>query len=526
MAETDKVIKALIKTKIPDLNGLQAFKRQASKKWSLRQFSNVELLQAYHRMVKNKSIKASPRLEKILQKRPIRSLSGIVNVSVLTKPYQCPGKCIYCPSQANMPKSYLQGEPAAQRAQDLGFDPYKQTKQRIEVLKMTGHATDKIEMRIIGGTWSYYPVEYRIDFIKQCFDACNNKKSKNLEQAQKINETAKNRVVGLSIETRPDFINEDEIKFLRALGVTKVELGVQSIYDDVLKFCQRDHNTQTTIKATQLLKDAGFKVSYQMMPNLPKSGLKRDLAMFKELFSNPDFKPDYLKIYPLVLLKEAPLHKLWRKKQFKDYSEKELKDLIIKIKTLVPRYVRIERIIRDIPSQYALNEAAKVTNLRQYILAEMTKKNLQCNCIRCREVGSDKHDHNIKMFRSDYQASQGQEIFLSFENLSRTKLYSMLRLRIPSQVLAKKKHFLPVLQDAAIIREVHTYGVQTPIAENKKTASQHKGLGKALIKEAERIAKEEFNLKKIAVIAAIGTREYYRKNEYTFSASYLVKTKK
>jgi len=523
MADLDKVIKALYRAKISDINGLQNFKRQASKKWKLRQFSNVELLQAYHLMVKNKRIKPSPRLEKILQKRPVRSLSGIVNVSVLTKPYKCPGKCIYCPSQKNMPKSYLQGEPAAQRAQDLGFDPFKQTKQRIEVLKMTGHATDKIEMRIIGGTWSFYPIEYRIDFIKQCFDACNNKKSKNLEQAQKINETAKNRVVGLSIETRPDFIDEKEIKFLRALGITKVELGVQSIYDDVLEFCQRDHNTQATTKATKLLKDAGFKVSYQMMPNLPKSNLKRDLAMFQELFENPDFKPDYLKIYPLVLLKEAPLYKQWQKKQFKDYSEKELRDLIIKIKASVPRYVRIERIIRDIPSQYALNQAAKVTNLRQYILAEMQKNNLQCNCIRCREVGSDKHDHNIKLFRYDYEASGGKEIFLSFENQTRTKLYSMLRLRIPSQVFSKQKHFLPVLQDSAIIREVHTYGAQTPIAQNKKAASQHKGLGKTLIKEAEKIAKNEFKLKKIAVIAAIGTREYYKKSGYLNTHTYLKK---
>lgn len=523
MADLKKVIKALSRAKISDINGLQNFKRQASKKWKLRQFSNVQLLQAYHLMVKNKRIKPSPRLEQILQKRPVRSLSGIVNVSVLTKPYKCPGKCIYCPSQKNMPKSYLQGEPAAQRAQDLGFDPFEQTKQRIAVLKMTGHATDKIEMRVIGGTWSAYPTKYRIDFIKQCFDACNNKKAKNLEQAQKINETAKNRVVGLSIETRPDFISEKEIIFLRELGVTKVELGVQSIYDDVLQFCQRDHNTQATIKATQLLKDAGFKVSYQMMPNLPKSNLKRDLAMFKELFENPNFKPDYLKIYPLVLLKEAPLYKLWQKKQFKDYSEKELRDLIIKIKASIPRYVRIERIIRDIPAQYALNEAAKITNLRQYILAEMQKNNLQCNCIRCREVGSDKHDHNIKLFRYDYEASGGKEIFLSFENQSRTKLYSMLRLRIPSQVFTKQKHFLPVLQDSAIIREVHTYGAQTPIAQNKKSASQHKGLGKALIKEAEKIVKTEFKLKKIAVIAAVGTREYYKIQNYIIDNRYLIK---
>ncbi len=537
MSELDKVIKALLKAKITDTDGLQTFKRQASKKWKLRQFSNVDLLQAYHSLLKNQTIKKSLKIEQLLIKRPVRSLSGIVNISVLTKPYKCPGTCIYCPSQAGMPKSYLKGEPAAQRASDLKFDPFEQTKQRIEVLKMTGHNTDKIDLRVIGGTWSHYPLAYRIWFIKECFRACNGSKlkvksqklkvgelHKQLEQEQVKNETATRRIVGLSVETRPDFINEEEIKFLRELGATKVELGVQSIYDDVLDYCNRGHKNEATIKATKLLKDAGFKISYQLMPNLPKSSLKRDFEMFKEIFTNSDYKPDYIKIYPLVLLKEAKLYKKWQKKEFRDYTQKELMDLIIKIKQITPRFVRIERIIRDIPARYALNDAAKITNMRQYILAEMGKKGLECDCIRCREVKSNFIDNAVvKMFRYDYKASGGKEIFLTFESQDRKKLYSLLRLRMPSQIFEKKKHFLPVLQDSAIIREVHTFGIQTPISQTHKKSAQHKGLGKALIAEAENIVQSEFGLKKIAVIAAVGTRGYYRKIGYKTADSYLAK---
>ena len=464
----------------------------------------------------------------------------------MTKSYPCPGKCLYCPIENGIPKSYVSGEPAVERAKRLRFNPYLQVKKRIEMLKTEGHPTDKIELRIVGGTWSYYPKKYQTWFIKRCFDACKERdwisiKRSDLQKSQKLNEKAKHRIVGLSIETRPDFINIEEIKRLRKFGVTMVELGVQSIYDDVLKLNLRGHGVKKTILATKLLKDAGFKVLYQMMPNLPGSDLKvaetkshlppraasrrsaRDEKMFGELFSNSDFQPDLLKIYPCALLKEAPLYKLWRVGEYKPYTKAQLINLIKLVKKKIPYYVRIQRITRDIPSQKILEGGAKISNLRQILIGIMKKEGWQCKCIRCREV-REEYDpkEKIYLFRQDYQASGGKEIFLSFENKNQTKLYSLLRLRIPQPSKKCSRSIFPVLKDAAIIREVHTYGELVPISETK-IAPQHRGLGKKLIKEAEKIAKKEFSLRKIAVISAVGARGYFRQLGYKLNDTYMIK---
>lgn len=533
--QKDKIIKELIKENLKNEKDLNYFKRKISKKYNLPFLSNVELLKAYHNLLKNKRIKKSEKIEKLLKIRPVRSLSGIVNVSVLTKPYFCPGKCLYCPKEKGFPKSYLSGEPAAQRAKDLNFDPYLQVKKRLEMLRLAGHDTDKVELRIVGGTWSYYPKNYQIWFITKCFDACNEnskfkiRKSKlkskiqNLKKSQKQNEKAKHRIVGLSIETRPDFINKKEIVWLRELGVTMVELGIQSIYDNVLQLNQRGHLVKNTILATKLLKDAGFKVLYQMMPNLLGSDLKKDEKMFEELFKNPDFRPDYLKVYPCAVLKEAPLYQLWKKRYYKPYTKEELIELLTKIKKKIPYYVRIQRIIRDISSQKILEGGVKISNLRQILLEKMKKENWRCKCIRCREVKENySPKEKIYLFRDDYEASEGKEIFLSFENKKRTKLYSLLRLRIPSSLLNKEKHFLPFLENTALIREVRTFGELVPLSV-KKIAPQHKGLGKKLIKEAEKIVKKEFHLNKIAVISAVGARDYFRKLNYRLRNTYMIK---
>lgn len=296
---------------------------------------------------------------------------------------------------------------------------------------------------------------------------------------------------------------------MRELGATKIEIGVQSIYDNVLKKTKRGHNVATTIKATKLLKDAGFKVSYQVMLNLPLSAPKKDLEMLKELFANEDFKPDYLKIYPCALIKNTPLYNDFKKGTYKPYSEKELINLIKEIKKQIPYYVRIERIIRDIPAPLIVKGGAKVSNLRQVIDREIQKENWQCKCIRCREIRNKKHDENIKMFREDYNASSGKEIFLSFEDEKRNNLYSILRLRINSE-------------SKALIREVHTFGESKKLKEKGKV--QHKGFGKALIKEAEEIVKKEFKLNKIHIISGVGVREYYRKLGYELENYYMVKT--
>jgi len=550
--------------------GLASLKRRFAKKYGKSIPSNVELLKEYHKLLKIRRIKENKRLEELLRIRKVRSLSGIVVVSVLTKPYPCPGRCLYCPTQKGIPKSYLDNEPAVMRAVLNNFDPYGQVKMRLKALNITGHPTDKIELIVIGGTWSYLPKKYQTWFIKRCFDACNNRNSKNLEAAQKMNERAKNRIVGLTVETRPDFITESEIKRMRKLGATRVEIGVQSLYDDVLKINKRGHKVNATIRATQLLKDAGFKVCYHMMPNLPGSNIKKDEKMFQELFSNPGFQPDLLKIYPCIVLKEAKLYKFWQAKKYKPYSNKQLMGLLKAIKKDIPSYCRIQRLVRDIPSS-SIVAGCKISNLRQVIAEEMKKDynpptassrspigerapGWHCKCIRCREVRAGYNPkEKLFLFREDYNASGGKEIFLSYGNKNREKLYALLRLRIPSQVFTNKKHFIPVLQNAAIIREIHTYGQLVPISD-KKIAPQHRGLGKKLIKEAKKIvytefsrsAKKEFGLhphtkgahlknrakrsapygvgvKKIAVISGIGVRDYYRKFGYELKDDYMVK---
>ncbi|MEK7211384.1 MAG: tRNA uridine(34) 5-carboxymethylaminomethyl modification radical SAM/GNAT enzyme Elp3, partial [Patescibacteria group bacterium] len=332
--------------------------------------STSALRETYLNLIKKGEIKPDVVLDKLLVRRAVRTLSGVAVVTVLTKPYPCPGKCIYCPTEAGMPKSYLKNEPAAARAYKLRFDPYKQIVTRLETLTANGHPTDKIELIIKGGTWSAYPRVYREWFVARCFEACNDRitriKADNadnfytppltkgrrggIEKAQKKNETAKHRIIGMTIETRPDFINPAEINWLRKLGVTLVELGVQSIYDDVLDKNLRGHNVKQTILATKLLKNAGFKILYQMMPNLLGSNPARDQKMFRELFNNPDFQPDMLKIYPCSLLKSAPLYKYWQNGLYKPYNQKQLISLLKAIKKKIPYYVRIQRITRDIPS--------------------------------------------------------------------------------------------------------------------------------------------------------------------------------
>lgn len=536
------LIKELAKADVKNQQTLNKLKRKIAKQFKVSFPSNVELLKTYHKLVKNKSIGPSPIIEDLLKTRPIRSLSGIVNVSVLTSPrpqwgrgraISCPGSCVFCPIENGFPKSYLAGEPAADRAKTLNFDPYLQVQTRLKMLKDQGHLTDKVELRIVGATWSAYPKQYQTWFIKRCFQAANkmgpvpNKRKQapnlSLEQIQKQNEKVKNRIVGLSIETRPDFINKKEILRLRKLGVTLVEMGIQSLFNDILKKNKTGLTTEKISQTTKLLKDAGFKILYQVMPNLPGSSFEKDLQMFEILFNNGRFKPDWLKIYPCLVCENTLLYQWWKKGLYKPYSEKQLIKLLIEIKKILPHWVRLTRLFRDIPAQKIM-AGCKTSNIREVVQKEMANKNFQCHCIRCREVRK-KYDFKEKpyLFRQDYNASKGKEVFLSFENAKRTKLYSLLRLRVPSY-----KHFIPVLQNSAIIRELQTFGLQMPISPSiryriSNFSAQHKGLGKKLIQEAEKITKKEFGLKKIAVISGIGAREYYRKLGYKLKNAYMIK---
>ncbi len=561
-------------------------KRRLAKKYQLPLATNAELIKFYHKSVENKNIKKNERLEKLLRRRAIRTLSGVAPVTVLTsprpwgrgKPSSCPGRCLYCPDEKGMPKSYLKNEPAAARAYLTKFDPFTQVRTRIRALKMNGHATDKIELIILGGTWSAYPKNYQYWFVKECFRSANNRQPttnrqlknlnfgklrKQLKKEQKKNENAEHRIIGLTLETRPDFITLEEIKQMRDLGGTRVELGAQSIYDDVLAKNRRGHNAAQIAQATKLLKDAGFKINYHMMLNLPGSNPRRDFEMFKKLFSDSNFQPDLLKIYPCLVLATAPLYRVWKKGGYKPYGEKQLIDLILKIKKIIPPYVRIQRVMRDIPKE-SIVAGCKISNLRQLI--DNSGKKI-CRCIRCREIrGQYSPTDKIKLFRQDYNASDGREIFLSFEDQPRKKLYALLRLRIPSLLTqchsresgnpdtipaklrstgfripeANASHCdgagkcgmtkyencetLSVLKNAALIRELHTYGHLAPLgASSKKEFTQHKGLGKKLMAEAEKIAKKEFNLNKIAVIAGVGVKNYYKKLGYKLKDEYMVK---
>jgi len=538
MEFNETILKEIIASGKLDSVSLALIKRHLAKKHNLPVPANSSLLQSYHHLVEIGRIKINPHLAKLLRIKHVRSLSGIVSVSVLTKPYPCPGKCIYCPTESGLPKSYLTNEPAVSRAITYKYHPYHQVFSRLMTLDTIGHPIDKIELIIIGGTWSYLPKRYQGWFVKECFRAANNylgrdnenkqvrinKTTTTLKEEQTRNEAAINRIIGITVETRPDYIDIREIKWLRKLGVTRVELGVQTTDDKILGINRRDHGVRETINATRLLKDAGFKVCYHLMPNLPGATIKSDSTMLASVFSDERLRPDLLKIYPCVVLKEAPiLYHLWINKKYRPYPNSKLTDLLVNFKKTIPYYCRIQRLIRDIPATNIV-AGCKVSNLRQVIKGKMTGEGSSCHCIRCREPQEDfNRDIKTALFRDDYNASDGKEIFLSFESEDRKYIFSLLRLRIPS--LSGKKHFISTLKNTAIIREVHTYGQMISLKKKSdSSSSQHQGMGLSLIKEAERIAKEEFKINRIAVISGIGAREYYRiKCGYHEDGGYMVK---
>jgi len=502
---------------------------------------NLELIQAYRELLEKGEISASPALLDAIQKRKVRTMSGIANVTVLTKDFGCPGRCIFCPTEKGMPKSYLSNEPAMMRAVQNEFDAYRQVKARLNGLVAQGHDVSKVDIRIAGGTWGAIPEKYQIEFLIGIFRALNegpiigNPKSEssksekfskfeirnlNLHLANLIknNEKAKCRCVGLWIETRPDWMDEEEIRKLRRYGVTGVELGIQTTDDKVNEFCQRGHGLATSIHATQLLRDAGLKVCHHLMPNLPKATLKSDLKSGKDLFDNEGLRPDYLKIYPMVVTATAPLAKMLEKDPtlYKPYTDEELMNLLIGIKKHIPEYCRVIRIIRDIPEESVL-AGNKKTNLRQL----MQNKGVVCRCVRCREIQDSNFRIQDTALRTQrYKANGGEEFFITIEEPKLDKIVGLCRLRLPGK---KAKLAFKALEGAALVRELHVYGRQKSLEKKGlESKTQHLGLGKQLMAEAEKIAKKA-GYSKIAVIAAIGTREYYRKLGYGLEETYMMK---
>jgi len=519
----EQIIRYLVKVNPKNRAEFVVSKRKMSNKLKMAPPQNSDLIRIYKQLIRKNKIKESKTLLNLLKKREVRTLSGVAPIAVLTKFYPCPGECIYCPTEDKMPKSYLSNEPAVMRAILNKFDPYKQVKMRLRALEANGHPTDKCELIVLGGTWSSLPKKYQTWFIKRCLDAMNNRTAKNLDRAQKINERSKHRCIGMTLETRPDYVTPAEIKRLREIGCTKVEIGVQSLSDIVLKLNKRGHNVKQTVIATKLLKDAGFKVGYHLMPNLLGASIKSDLVMFKRLFSQSEFKPDHLKIYPCVVTKNTQLNKLWKQKKYKPYTDKQLRNLIINIKKIVPYYVRISRLIRDIPTE-SIIAGNKISNLRQLLSDDLKKKNVQCQCIRCREIGHQNLE-KINLTKPQlkikkYNSSEGLEYFLSYESNAGKVLYAFLRLRIPKKIESDLSSILPELEDAALIRELHTYGHLTPL--NRTGKVQHTGMGKKLMVEAEKICKKH-KVEKITVIAGIGVREYYKKLGYKLEQTYMIK---
>ena len=505
--------------------------------------SKTELLRAYHSLVKNKSIKADKLLEKLLTRRAVRTLSGVTIVTSLVKPYPCPGECVYCPLDERMPKSYLSEEPAAMRALMLAFDPYEQMARRIEALEANGHPTDKIEFIVKGGTWNSYPLGYQYWFILRSFEACNTydkKKArftkltdksplanlkKELLRQERLNENAKHRIIGLTLETRPDCINAHTVWQMREQGCTRLEIGVQHTDDAVLALTKRGHTAERAREATELLRNYGYKVDFHLMPQLPGSTPAKDLEMMESIFTDPGFKPDMIKIYPCTVVKGSELYDWFVKGNYKAYPTRDLIDVIKTFKSHIPRYARVSRLIRDIPGQY-IEEGNKVTNLRQVIEAEMKRDGLVCKCLRCREIGHVKTDswtvNELKpvLFIDEYETRGGREFFICYEDKLRRVVFAFCRLRIVDKPVIHPNKKLNSY--SAYIRELHTYGQLVRIGKQEKESSQHKGLGKKLVVQAEKIVKKN-KIDKLAVISGVGVRGYYRKWGYRLEKTYMVK---
>lgn len=574
------------------------------------QFSKDEIVIGYRNLAGKHGIQPirDAFLEQI-RKKPTRTQSGVAPITVLTKPFPCPGKCIFCPSDVRMPKSYLSDEPGAQRAERNWFDPYLQTYNRLQALQNIGHSVSKAELIVLGGTWSYYPEKYQIWFIKECLRALNefghidsreqieadyrqmqealdtfreaqlsNDPEKNdqeverhkiqgesiqksynqtisklyvapeklggfdayqsaswdeLHHEQKKNETADVRNVGMVIETRPDNISEKEVIRIRKLGCTKTQIGFQSLQDDVLKKNKRGHSVAATRRAVRLLRQAGFKVHAHWMANLYGSSVQKDKDDYDLLFSDSDFRPDELKIYPCSLIQSAELMQYYKAGKWKSYSYEELLDVLSHCLLNTPQYCRLTRVIRDIPSTDIV-DGNKLTNFRQIAEQKLAKAGQKSQDIRAREIRNYQFDpEDVRLEKEIYTTKVSTEIFLQYVvdaekvidpktkkpplDVVGTKILGFLRLSLPT-----KQNFIVELNDAAMIREIHVYGRLVAVGTRKTNKAQHLGLGKKLIALAEEIAQKK-DYKKLAVISAIGTREYYRSRGFTDGKLYQFK---
>lgn len=458
-------------------------------------------------------------------RKPTKTISGITPVAVMLPPRKCEhGCCVYCPSM-NVPQSYTPKSPVVLRAMDAKYDAFKQVLGRLEAFRVMNHPTDKIELIIMGGTFLQYPKKFQYGFVKGLYDALNGKKSKDLASAQKLNERAKHRCVALCVETRPDVCIQ-YIDRMREFGATRVELGVQIVDDKIYDLVKRGHNVKDVVDATRELKNAGFKVGYHIMPGLPGSNVKKDLKLFKKLFSSQDFKPDQLKIYPCQVMPCSELEEMYWKKKYKPYSKEKIEKLLFEMLKEVPRYCRVMRVMREIPPEYIVAGTTRI-DLRAEVEKELRNKKSKLKEIRYREIGfvKDEVDMNLKLKVTKYKASKGDEYFLEIVN-KKDILFGLLRLRIIPPTSSPASHpksskGKSADKTKAIIRELHVYGKALKLGEKGKFG-QHTGLGKWLMGEAEKIVKKN-KIKELSIISGVGVREYYRKLGYRLDNTYMAK---
>ena len=445
-------------------------------------------------------------------KKPRRSLSGVAVIAVMAPAFDCPGQCVYCFRGPDAAQSYTGLEPAARRAIRYNYDPYKITHNRIRQLEQNGHPTDKLDVIVMGGTFDFFPPGFQTNFVKQIFDACNGSDSGTLEEAHALNEKAKHRVIGLTFETRPDRATPETLNRLLGFGMTRIELGVQSVFDDVLRLVNRGHGVAETARATRDCKDLGLKVTYHIMTGLPGSSPDKDLEMFRTLFSDSRFQPDMLKIYPTLVVPGSELEVWMREGRYMPPTTQETVELLAKAKPLVPPWVRIMRVQRDVPVP-AVSAGLDKGNLRELVWARLKEKGERCRCIRCREV-LEETELKPELVERRYRASGAEEVFLSFEDRQKDRLVGFLRLRL------LERHIRPELSDSAIVREIRVYGPEARIGE--KGLWQHRGMGKKLMERAEEISKQA-GYRRLAVISGVGVRPYFRKLGYRLEGPYMVK---
>jgi elongator complex protein 3 len=561
--------------------------RAYSRETGARLYSHDDLIRGYRQFAGQDGLPDfDPAVIERLRLKPIRTSSGVTPVTILTKPFPCPGECIFCPNDVRMPKSYLRDEPGAQRAEQNGFDPYLQTMSRLRAYYNTGHPTDKIELIVLGGTWSFYPESYQVWFIRRAFDALHDfgagidrsaevsallhdasqlhpernavqvfmdgaqldrtynqvvqaiysdemhrsralaqqvaagQRSRTvideyaaweeLEAAHRRNEDAPVRCVGLVIETRPDHLDAAEVVRIRRLGCTKVQIGIQSLDDAVLRLNRRGHTVEATRRAFRLLRAAGFKIHAHWMPNLYGSSPEADLRDFARLFDDPDFRPDELKIYPCSLIESAELMRPYRAGLWRPYTHDELLAVIVGCLRAAPEYCRLTRIIRDIPGTDIV-AGNQLTNFRQVAEEALHRQGGRAQDIRAREIRRAQIDPTaLTLDEMRYASSTGEEVFLQYILPADRAIAGFLRLALPRQDAPQPDELI----GAAVVREVHVYGQAIGIGETAPGRAQHAGLGARLLERAAQIAFAA-GYARLAVISAVGTRGYYRKRGFT-----------